>query len=38
MFHRTRWSPEKIKHRLGLITPLVYINRKSLSSTMSKRP
>jgi len=32
MYHRTRWTPEKIKQRLGLITPLVNIKRKSLSS------
>ncbi len=32
MYHRTRWTPEKIKQRLELITPLVYIKRKSLSS------
>jgi hypothetical protein len=32
MDHRTRWTPEKIKHRLELITLLVHINRKSLSS------
>ena len=32
MYHRTRWTPEKIKQRLGLIAPLVYIKRKSLSS------
>src|ERR1044071_9089471 len=30
MYHRTRWTPEKIKQRLELITPLVYIKRKSL--------
>jgi alpha-mannosidase len=32
MYHRTRWTPEKIKQRLELIAPLVYIKRKSLSS------
>ncbi len=32
MYHRTRWTPEKIKQRLGLIAPLVYIKRKSLPS------
>lgn len=32
MYHRTRWTPEKIKQRLELISPLVYIKRKSLSS------
>ena len=32
MYHRTHWTPEKIKHRLELSTALVYINRKSLSS------
>jgi len=30
MHHRTRWTPEKIKHRLELIAPLVYIKRISL--------
>ena len=30
MFHRTRWTPEKIKQRLALIAPLVYSHRKSL--------
>ncbi|HEX2993836.1 MAG TPA: hypothetical protein VHP14_03375, partial [Anaerolineales bacterium] len=30
MYHRIRWTPEKIKQRLELITPLVYIQRKSL--------
>lgn len=25
MYHRTRWTLEKIKHRLELIAPLVYI-------------
>src|SRR5215212_6081916 len=32
MYHRTHWTPEKIKLRLELITPLVYIKRKSLSA------
>jgi alpha-mannosidase len=32
MYHRTRWTPEKIKQRLELIAPLVYIKRKSLPS------
>jgi hypothetical protein len=32
MYHRTRWTLEKIKLRLELISPLVYIKRKSLSS------
>jgi hypothetical protein len=32
MYHRTRWTPEKIKQRLELIAPLVYIRRKPLSS------
>jgi alpha-mannosidase len=32
MYHRTRWTPKKIKQRLELIAPLVYINRKSLPS------
>src|ERR1051325_10923616 len=32
MYHRTRWTFEKIKQRLELIAPLVYIKRKSLSS------
>ena len=31
MYHRIRWTPEKIKQRLELISPLVYSNRKSLS-------
>jgi alpha-mannosidase len=30
MYHRMRWTPEKIKQRLELIVPLVYIKRKSL--------
>jgi alpha-mannosidase len=32
MYHRTRWTPEKVNQRLELIAPLVYIKRKSLSS------
>ncbi|MGE5375657.1 MAG: alpha-mannosidase, partial [Bacteroidota bacterium] len=32
MYHRTRWTPEKITQRLALIAPLVYSKRKSLSS------
>ncbi|MEP6895259.1 MAG: hypothetical protein ABI986_06600 [Chloroflexota bacterium] len=32
MYHRQRWTPEKIKQRLDLITPLVYIKRKALPS------
>jgi alpha-mannosidase len=32
MYHRTRWTPEKIKQRLGLIAPLVYIKSASLPS------
>ncbi|HLA08027.1 MAG TPA: hypothetical protein VJ022_11315, partial [Anaerolineales bacterium] len=32
MYHRTRWTPEKIKQRLELITPLVYRKHKALSS------
>ncbi len=30
MYHRIRWTPEKIKQRLDLIAPLVYVKRKSL--------
>src|SRR5574338_1345111 len=30
MYHRTRWTLEKITQRLALITPLVYRNEKSL--------
>jgi alpha-mannosidase len=30
MYHRIRWTPEKIKQRLELITPPVYIKRKPL--------
>ncbi|HLO34097.1 MAG TPA: alpha-mannosidase [Anaerolineales bacterium] len=32
MYHRTHWTPEKIKQRLELISPLVYIKRKFLPS------
>ncbi|HJR79093.1 MAG TPA: hypothetical protein VJ821_03405, partial [Anaerolineales bacterium] len=32
MYHRTRWTPEKIKQRLELITPLVYRRQKELPS------
>jgi len=32
MYHHQRWTPEKIKQRLDLISPLVYIKRKGLSS------
>ncbi|RPJ21849.1 MAG: alpha-mannosidase [Chloroflexi bacterium] len=32
MYHRIRWTPEKIKQRLELIAPQVYIKRKSLPS------
>jgi hypothetical protein len=28
MYHKQRWTPEKIKFRLELIAPLVYIKRK----------
>jgi alpha-mannosidase len=31
MFHRTRWTPQKIKQRLDLIAPLVYSQKKSIS-------
>lgn len=30
MYHRTRWTPEKIKQRLELISPLVYRRRSPL--------
>ena len=30
MYHRARWTPEKIKQRLELIAPLIYIKRKAL--------
>src|SRR5690349_7129587 len=32
MYHRQRWTPEKIKQRLELLAPLVYVKRKSLPS------
>ncbi|NWF63479.1 MAG: alpha-mannosidase, partial [Chloroflexi bacterium] len=32
MYHKQRWTPEKIKARLDLIAPLVYIKRKDLPS------
>jgi alpha-mannosidase len=32
MYHRTRWTPEKIKQRLALIAPLVYRKRRTLAS------
>jgi hypothetical protein len=32
MYHRTRWTPEKIKQRLELIAPLVYQQQKALPS------
>ena len=32
MYHKQRWTPEKIKQRLDLISPLVYIKRKALPS------
>src|SRR5688572_3149575 len=32
MYHRTRWTPEKIKQRLELIAPLMYRQQKSLPS------
>src|SRR5215211_4734294 len=32
MYHRTRWTPEKIKQRLEMILPLVYIKRKAIPS------
>ena len=32
MYHKQRWTPKKIKQRLELIAPLVYIKRKSLPS------
>ncbi len=32
MYHRQRWTPDKIKQRLELISPLVYIKRKALPS------
>ncbi len=32
MYHRQRWTPEKIKQRLELISSLVYVKRKALPS------
>jgi hypothetical protein len=32
MYHKQRWTLEKIKQRLELIAPLVYIKRKPLPS------
>ena len=32
MYHRTRWTPEKIRQRLGLIAPLAYRRQKTLPS------
>lgn len=32
MYHRIRWTPEKIKQRLELIAPLIYLKRKSFPS------
>ncbi|MGE5643054.1 MAG: alpha-mannosidase, partial [Byssovorax cruenta] len=32
MYHKQRWTPEKIKQRIELIAPLVYIKRKSIFS------
>ena len=32
MYHNQRWTPEKIKQRLELIAPLVYIKREALPS------
>jgi len=32
MYHRQRWTPEKIKQRLELIAPLVYIKHNDLPS------
>ncbi len=32
MYHKQRWTPAKVKGRLELIAPLVYIKRKSLPS------
>jgi alpha-mannosidase len=32
MYHKQRWTPEKIKLRLELIAPLVYLKRKPLPS------
>lgn len=32
MYHKQRWTPEKIKQRLNLILPLVYLKRKNIST------
>jgi len=32
MYHRQRWTPEKVKQRLDLIAPLVYIKQEPLPS------
>jgi hypothetical protein len=32
MYHRMRWTPEKVKRLLELISPLVYAKRKALPS------
>ena len=32
MYHKYRWTPEKIQKRLQLIAPLVYIKRSALPS------
>ncbi len=32
MYHKQRWTPEKIKQRLELIESLVYVNRKNTDS------
>ncbi|HSL41952.1 MAG TPA: alpha-mannosidase [Anaerolineales bacterium] len=32
MYHKQRWTPKKIRQRLELIAPLVYIRRKNLPS------
>ena len=36
MYQRTRWTPEKIKQRLELITPLVYRKQIALPSFHSR--
>ena len=38
MYHRTRWTPKKIGQLLDLITPLVYIRKKSLPSFRFREP
>ena len=37
MYHRTRWTPEKIRQRLELIAPLVYIKQKSFFPFFHRR-